>query len=117
MEKTKVIGVRFREPLLTKIERHEMKNSQLIRTAMQRYFLDDGKNNILCDDFETKDNIYTTKSNNGYTQEFISSLKLQIQDLKNDKDYLQQQNNALMLLSIPLLSRIKVKLLSNEKRG
>jgi len=110
MEKSKVIGIRFKEPLLTKIQQHEMNNSQLIRMIVQRYFIDDGKNNTL-------HNSHTTKNNDVYTQELVSTLKLQIQDLKNDKDYLQQQNNALMLSSIPLLSRIKVKLLSNKNKG
>lgn len=109
MEKSKVIGVRFKEPLLTKIQQHELSNAQLIRTAMQRYFLDDGKNNTL-------DNKYTTKNNNVYRQELMTTFQAQIQDLKNDKEYLQQQNNALMLSSIPLLSRIKIKLLTNKKQ-
>lgn len=108
MQKSKVIGIRFKDPLLTKIQQHDIPNAQLIRTAMQRYFLDDGKNNAV-------DNKHETESNNVYKQELMSTLQSQIQDLKKDKEYLQQQNNALMLSSIPLLSRIKIKLLTNKK--
>ena len=105
MEHSKVIGVRFKEPLLSRIQQHETQNSQLIRTVMKRYFMNDKKNNTLYND-------YTTNNNNVYNQDLLTALQSQIQDLKTDKDYLQQQNNALMLSSIPLLSRLKIKLLS-----
>jgi hypothetical protein len=105
MSKSKVIGTRFNEPLLTKIQQHELSNSELIRTVVERYFLNDGKNNTLYNDF-------ATDNNNVYSQDLISTLQTQVLDLKRDKDFLQQQNNALLLTSLPLLSRIKIKLLS-----
>ena len=41
-------------------------------------------------------------------------LNNQILDLKQDKKYLQDQVNTLMLAKFPLLSRIKMKLLENK---
>ena len=105
--KSKVIGTRFKDPLLTKIQQHDMGNSQLIRTVMERYFMTNGKNNTLYNDYKTSDN----KSDNNM---LIQTMQLQIQDLKEDKDYLKKTNEVLMLSSIPLLSRMKMKLLKNR---
>jgi len=42
-------------------------------------------------------------------------LKQQITELKQDKEYLQQQNNMLMIAKIPMLSKIKLKLLEKNR--
>ena len=47
MSKSKTIGVRFNGRLLTQIEQHDMNNCELIRTVMQRYFIDDGSSSKL----------------------------------------------------------------------
>lgn len=104
MNESKVIGTRFKDPLLTKIQQHDMGNSQLIRIVMERYFMNDDRNNTLY-------NEYTTTANNPDNTLLIQTMQLQIQDLKDDKEHLRKTNDVLMLSSIPLLSRIKYKLL------
>lgn len=47
--------------------------------------------------------------------DIVALLTEQIKDLRSDKKYLQGQVNALMLVKMPLLSRIKLKLLSEKK--
>jgi hypothetical protein len=48
---------------------------------------------------------------NIYNVNLVDLLNNQIQDLKEDKRYLQNQVNGLMVSRFPLLSRIKLKLL------
>jgi len=45
-----------------------------------------------------------------YNVDLISLLKTEIQDLKKDKDFLMNQNNALMVMKTPLLQRLVYKL-------
>jgi len=109
MKKSKVIGIRINEPLLTQIQNHEMSNSTLIKTVMNRYFLEN-KNNIKSTNGQKQ-----TTLNQEYrinNQEIINTLKEQITDLKTDKQYLQNQNEALLTSSIPFLQRIKMRLLT-----
>ena len=51
---------------------------------------------------------------NIYNVNLVDLLQSQIVDLKNDKSYLQNQVNALMISRFPLLSRIKLKLLEGK---
>ena len=48
---------------------------------------------------------------NNYDVDILQVLQSQIDDLKNDKRLLNDQVRALMFSSIPLLGRIKMKLL------
>lgn len=56
---------------------------------------------------QSNDNSFT----NNYDVSIIQLLQDQVTDLKNDKQLLHQQVQGLMLSSIPLLARIKMKLL------
>jgi len=107
MQESRVIGVRFKGRLLTKIQQHDMGNCELIRTVMDRYFLDDGKNRDV-------NGFVNNGVNNVYSRGMVDILNDQIDDLKNDKVFLQDQNRALMIGSMPLLSRLKIKLLGND---
>lgn len=77
MEKSKVIGVRFRGKLLTQIQHHDKPNSELIRTVMKRYFLDDRKNQKLFTNVNKN-------VNNVYSQDLIDSLTSQIDFLQSE---------------------------------
>ena len=56
---------------------------------------------------QCNDNSFT----NNYDVNVMAILQSQIQDLKQDKQVLNNQVQALMVSSIPLLGRIKMKLL------
>ena len=95
------LSVRIEKDLYTAVCKDLNKNAYIVTEALSRYYM-----------AQDTQNSYT----NEYNHDLVSTLQLQIQDLKSDKNYLQQQNNALMLSSIPLLSRIKIKLLSPKSQ-
>lgn len=95
MDKKHFVGCRIDEQLFNKIKTHEEQSSTLVRKALCQYFRSAEPNHSL----------------NGYNRELVDVLNNQIDDLKNDKRLLNEQIQALMLSSIPLLSRIKMKLL------
>ena len=49
-----------------------------------------------------------------YDVNLVSVLQTQITDLKRDKEYLMNQNNALIVMKTPLLQQIIYKLRSHE---
>jgi len=102
MGKSHYVGCRIDTKLFNKISEHELNNSDLMRMAIQRYFREN-EPNVKLDEF-------------GVNQELINLLKSQISSLENDKIFLQQQNQALMTASIPLLGRIKMKLITGNNK-
>ena len=101
---SKTITVRFSLQLYDKVLQHELSNSDLIRTSVIQYFSSAGPTPPVGDAGNTT----------SYDTELFNALNSQILELKNDKQYLQNQVNALMLSSIPLLSRVKLKLLQRK---
>ena len=96
MGKTYFVGCRIDKQLFTKIKTHDERSSTIVRKALYQYFREQEPN-------QTPDS---------YNKELIVLLNKQIEDLRQDKLRLNEQVNMLMLSSIPLLSRIKMKLLS-----
>jgi len=95
MDKRYFVGCRVDQQLYNKVKTHGEQSSTIVRKALQQYFTDVGSNN-----------------SSGYDRDpLINVLNNQIDDLKHDKHMLQDQVQALMVSSIPLLSRIKMKLL------
>ena len=95
MGKDHFVGCRVDQQLFTKVSTHEEQNSVLVRKALEQFFREKEPNQRL-----------------GYDRDpLINVLNNQIQDLKHDKHMLQDQVQALLVSSIPLLSRIKMKLL------
>jgi len=94
------LGCRVSKDLFNKVDEHTMSNSELMRTAIERYFREK-EPNVKLEEF-------------GLNTELINLLKGQISSLENDKIFLQQQNQALMAASIPLLGRVKMKLIGNK---
>ena len=95
MDKKYFLGCRVDEQLFNKVKTHEEQSSTTVRNALNQYFLQKEPNKKLL----------------GYNRELIDVLNNQIEDLRNDKRVLNNQNQALMVSSIPLLGRIKMKLL------
>jgi len=81
--KGRTISVRFDKQLYDKVYTNELQNSELIRKAVIRYFRAKENNQKLNGEYL------------GYNQELIDVLKNQIDDLKQDKHQLQQQNQYL----------------------
>ena len=95
MDKKYFVGCRVDQQLFNKVNSHVEQNSTLIRKAVVQYFREKESNHSLP----------------GYDRELINVLNNQIVDLQNDKRLLNDQVQALMFSSIPLLGRIKMKLL------
>ena len=96
MGKSYFVGCRIDKQLFTKIKTHDEQSSTIVRKALCQYFREQEPNKTL----------------DSYDKELITVLNNQIEDLKQDKHRLNEQVNMLMLSSIPLLSRIKIKLLN-----
>jgi len=95
MDKKHFVGCRVDEQLFNKVKTHDEQNSIIVRNALNQYFRENEPNKTLP----------------GYDRELVDVLNSQIADLKNDKQLLNNQVQALMVSSIPLLGRIKMKLL------
>ena len=89
--KSRTISIRFDSQLYNKVHTNELQNSELIRKAVIQYFRSKETNQKL------------DGEHLGYNQELIDVLKIQIDDLKQDKHQLQQQNNY---LTVPWYQRL-----------
>jgi len=95
MDKKYFVGCRVDKQLYNKVRTHDEQSSTIVRKALSQYFREKEPNKTLP----------------GYDRELINVLNNQIVDLQNDKRVLNDQVHALMVSSIPLLGRIKMKLL------
>lgn len=95
MDKKYFVGCRVDEHLFNKVKTHDEQSSTIVRNALNQYFMENDSNKTLP----------------GYDRELVDVLNIQIDDLKQDKQLLNNQVQALMVSSIPLLGRIKMKLL------
>lgn len=95
MDKKYFLGCRVDKQLFNKVKTHDEQSSTVVRNALNQYL--SGLNPEI--------------NPMGYDRELITVLNNQIEDLRNDKRVLNDQVQALMVSSIPLLARIKMKLL------
>ena len=91
----KLYNFRLESNLIKEVDKLNGSRTLNVTNALQQYLQDD--------------------TQNVYNVNMVDLLNDQIMDLKHDKRYLQEQVNALMLAKIPLLSRIKLKLLENKE--
>ena len=122
MEKLHFIGVRFDNDLFYMLNNHDGKNSDIVRVAVKQYLVDGVKHvkrNVKQADVdeEISDEAYSTIYNDIYNQEVYpvslenKYLKRAVHVLEDDKHFLRSQVNALMIGKMPLLSRLKMRLL------
>ena len=90
----KLYNFRLDIDLVKAVDMLEGSRTGVVTSALQSY--------LRCND-----NSFT----NSYDVSVVQLLQDQVQDLKQDKHILQDQVQVLMLSSIPMLSRIKMKLL------
>ena len=95
MGKKCFVGCRVDKQLYNKVKTHDEQSSTIVRKALSQYFREKEPNHTI----------------DGYDCELINVLNNQIIDLQNDKRVLNEQVGMLMVSSIPLLGRIKMKLL------
>ena len=97
----KVLSVRVEKSLYTKVNKHEMSNSGLVSKALTRFFRSKEPNKKLFND----------------VSEYVDLLKQTIDEKNQYIGFLQKEVENLTIMSmakVPLLARIKMKLL-NEK--
>ena len=125
MSETKGIAIRLDKELYNKIENHEMSRNNLVQEAVIQ-FLNNTKGSDLKDEDSISDDIYgevyntlynsemlPLKQKIQYQEEIITLLKEQLNEVREDKIFLQSQMQTLTVLmesNMPLLTRIKRKL-------
>lgn len=86
----KPYNIRLDQQSITRLDSLEGCRSMHIRNAISMYLQPD--------------------TQNVYNVDLVTILKDQITDLQHDKEYLQQQNNALLISKMPLLQRVIYRL-------
>ncbi len=130
ISKSKLMATRFSMETYNKIDNHELPNSEIIRNAVIQY-LNDGKQDNSTDNIDTSEDTYNEVYNTLYNTEVtplkqevkhlndnIGRLEQNVCDLKDDKLFLQDQLRAQTVIAIaktPLLTRIKIKLLGQNR--
>jgi len=125
MSETKGMAIRLDKELFNKIEKHEMSRNNLVQEAVIQ-FLNKSKDSYLKDEDSISDDIYGEVYNTLYNSEMlplkqkieyqgetIILLKEQLNEVRKDKIFLQNQLQTLTILmesNMPLLKRIKRKL-------
>ena len=125
MNETKGIAIKLDKEIYNKIENHEMPRNNLVQEAVIQ-FLNNKKGSGLKDEDSISDDIYgevyntlynsemlPLKQRIQYLEETITLLKEQLNEVRQDKLFLQSQLQALTVLmesNVPLLTRIKRKL-------
>ena len=134
----KPITVKFDETLYKKINKHPLTNSELIRKSCMM-FLQSAETNRGIDEVipgntkgntgntgnapeekDIPDHVFSQMYNELYNVEVLP-LKTEVKHLnqilnilQDDKKYLQEQNNALILGKHPLLTRLKMALIPSK---
>lgn len=106
MHMKKVLSVRLKKELYTKVYDHEMKNSDLVSKALGQYFRQFEPN-------QTLDPIMDLNDGSAY----VDLLKQTLNDKEDYIQFLQKEVESLTIMSmakVPLLERIKMKLLSEK---
>jgi len=125
MNETKGIAIKLDKEIYNKIENHEMPRNNLVQEAVIQ-FLNNKKDSGLKDEDSISDEIYSEVYNTlynsemlplkqriQYQEETITLLKEQLNEVREDKLFLQSQLKALTILmesNMPLLTRLKRKL-------
>jgi len=125
MNETKGIAIKLDKEIYNKIENHEMPRNNLVQEAVIQ-FLNNKKDSGLKDEDSISDDVYSEVYNTlynsemlplkqriQYQEETITLLKEQLNEVREDKLFLQSQLKALTILmesNMPLLTRLKRKL-------
>ncbi|NQT23957.1 hypothetical protein HQ585_01245 [candidate division KSB1 bacterium] len=121
MDRNKIIACRFDKDLYNKINECDLKNSDIIRQAVKQFLNGHGQNAEIDDD----DEYYSIVYNDLYNVEMSPliqenrHLEGKVHGLEDDKVFLMDEVRALTVMSasrIPLLQRIKKRLLSNKEK-
>ena len=90
----KLYNFRLDPDLITDMDRLGRSRTSIVTDALQMYLHEETQTN--------------------YNVNLVSLLKSEIVDLRKDKEYLMNQNNALMVMKTPLLQQIIYKLRSHD---
>lgn len=119
MEKSHFIGVRFDDDLFNMLNKHDGRNSDIIRDSVKQYLSDHVKRNVKQNDEQDDvDDEISMLYNEIYNQEIYpislenKYLKRAIHILEGDKQYFRDRLDAFMVAKTPLLTRLKLKLIS-----
>ena len=129
MNKTKGIAIRLDDNLYNRIEQQKLPRSELIRTAIE-HFLDQEFHQQQNQDDDIADDLYQDIYNTLYNAEvqplkeelqyhnrIVTLLERQVQELQQDKQFLQDQLHAQTVLTAsknPWFQNIKTKLLRSK---
>jgi hypothetical protein len=132
MDNKKGIAIRVEQELIDKIENHEMNRNDLINEAINRFFENDFKDNGFESDSipdEIYEDVYNTLYNSevvplkqdlNYKDEIIDLLKKQLNEIKDDKIFLQSQleRQLELIKNTPKLSkRFRKKIAISRKHN
>lgn len=123
---SKTIGLKLTEEEEEKVNRLReggLTNTEILRKAL--YNFDNGiqgeDRTVNLVNQENEEDVYNEVYSNFYNQEVvplkkeIDHLSILVTMLQADKDYFKQQINSLILVKMPLLTRIKMKLLRERE--
>ena len=132
----KPITVKFDDKLYKKISKHPLSNSDLIRKGCIMFLTSQendkdfeqvipgntkGNTSNTQESEDIPDHVFSQMYNELYNVEVlplkadVKHLTQMLNMLKDDKKYLQEQNNALILGKHPLLTRLKMAFLATKK--
>lgn len=92
MKKQHYVGCRVDSKLFNMIDKHAQTNSYIVRKCLTQYFRAEEPNKTL-----------------DYNQDLVTHMQDEI-------NFLRSQNQALMTASIPLLGRVKMKLIGEQRK-
>ena len=125
MGETKGIAIRLDKELFDQIQSHKLPRNEIIQEAILQYLKKENKGSIISQEDISDDvyaEVYSTlynteivplKQKNQYQDELISILQSQLNELKKDKDFLQQQVQFLTRIlesKTTLFERLRKKL-------
>jgi hypothetical protein len=121
---SKRINVRLPDDLYSELHNKNGSMTDIICTALRTQFNNQNMIDVQCtDEDDSKLNMQNELYSNMYNMEVLP-LKKEIEHkieiikiLEKDKEYLQGQNNALLISKIPLLTKLKMKLIEKKDRN
>jgi len=117
---SKVLSVRIKDELYTKVSTNKLSKAEVVSIALNN-FLENVDSVYSEKNIENDEDVYNAVYSDLFNIEVLP-LKKEVEYLTEinvmlqvDKDYFKQQINALMLAKMPLLARIKLKLLKGRE--
>jgi hypothetical protein len=129
MGETKGIAIRLDKEIFNQIQNHKLPRNEIIQEAIVQYLKKEGKSPInlqedVSDDVyaEVYNILYNTevfplKEKNRYQEELIFILQSQLNEIKEDKDFLKQQVQFLTRVvesKTTLFERVRKKLAKSD---